>query len=119
MTGARVTWTGPNNVPGGTIIGLSTGEGEGITHPVVQEAYDNVPNDKRFDPRMHGSCAKVEALSKEAEKANVTNMEELRKLAKNSVSTANRNDKKGKPMHACPSCSHVLKNLGIRDGNGG
>ena len=85
MTGARVTWTGPNNVPGGTIIGLSTGEGEGITHPVVQEAYDNVPNDKRFDPRMHGSCAKVEALSKEAEKANVTNMEELRKLAKNSV----------------------------------
>ena len=31
---------------------------------------------------MHGSCAKVEALSKEAEKANVTNMEELRKLAK-------------------------------------
>lgn len=86
---------------------------------VVQEAYDNVPNDKRFDPRMHGSCAKVEALSKEAEKANVTNMEELRKLAKNSVSTANRNDKKGKPMRACPSCSHVLKNLGIRDGNGG
>jgi protein-arginine kinase activator protein McsA len=86
---------------------------------VVQEAYDNVPNDKRSDPRMHGSCAKAEALSKEVEKANVTNMEELRKLAKNSVSTANRNDKKGKPMRACPSCSHVLKNLGIRDGNGG
>lgn len=42
---------------------------------------------------MHGSCAKAEALSKEAEKANVTNMKELRKLAKNSVSTANRNDK--------------------------
>lgn len=118
MTGARVTWTGPN-VPGGTITGLSTGEGVGITHPVVQEAYDNVPNDKRSDPRMHGRCAKAEALSKEAEKANVTNMEELRKLAKNSVSTANRNDKKGKPMRACPSCSHVLKNLGIRDGNGG
>lgn len=82
MTDARVTWTGPNNVPGGTITGLSTGEGEGITHPVVQEAYDNVPNDKRSDPRMHGRCAKAEALSKGAEKANVTNMEELRKLAK-------------------------------------
>ena len=53
-TGARVTWTGPN-VPRGTITGLSTGEGgKGITHPVVQEAYDNVPNDKRSDPRMHG-----------------------------------------------------------------
>ena len=81
MTGARVTWTGPN-VPGGTITGLSTGEGEGITHPVVQEAYDNVLNDKRSDPRMHGRCAKAEVLSKGAEKANVTNMEELRKLAK-------------------------------------
>ena len=93
--------------------------GKGITHPVVQEAYDNVPNDKRSDPRMYGRCAEAEALSKGAEKANVTNMEELRKLAKNSVSTANRNDKKGKPMRECPSCSHVLKNLGIRDGNGG
>lgn len=40
---------------GGTITGLSVGEGgKGITHPVVQEAYDNVPNDKRSDPRMHG-----------------------------------------------------------------
>ena len=70
------------NTSHGKIIGLSTGEGEGITHPVVQEAYDNVPNDKRSDPRMHGRCAKAETLSKGAEKANVTNMEELRKLAK-------------------------------------
>ena len=31
---------------------------------------------------MHGRCAEAEALSKGAEKANVTNMEELRKLAK-------------------------------------
>ena len=115
LTGARVTWTGPN-VLRGTITGLSTGE---ITHPVVQEPYDNVPNDKRSVPRMHGRCAEAEALNKGAEKANITNMEELRKLAKNSVSTANRNDKKGKPMRACPSCSHVLKNLGIRDGTGG
>ena len=79
LTGARVTWTRPN-VPGGTITGLSTVEGgKGITHPVVQEAYDNVPIDKRSDPRMHGRCAEAEALSKGAEKANVTNMEELRK----------------------------------------
>ena len=42
--------------------------GKGITHPVVQEAYDNVPNDKRSDPRMHGRCAKAEALSKGVEK---------------------------------------------------
>ena len=94
LTGARVTWTGPN-VPRGTITGLSTGE---ITHPVVQEAYDNVPNDKRSDPRMHGRCA----LNKGAEKANVTNMGELRKLAKNSVSTANRNVKKEN------LCVHIL-----------
>lgn len=119
MTGARVTCTG-SNVHGGTITGLSIGEGgKGITHPVVQESYDNVPNDKRSDPRMHGRCAEAESFSKGAEKTNVTNMEEHRKLAKNSVSTANRNDKKGKPMCACPSYSHVLKNLGICDGNGG
>ena len=80
---------------------------------------ENVPNDKRSDPRMRGRGAEAAALSKGAEKANVTNMEELRKLAKNSVSTANRIDKKGKPMRACPSCSYVLKNFGIRDGNGG
>lgn len=60
------------NTSHGKITGLSTGEGVGITHPVVQEAYDNVPNDKRSDPRMHGRCAKAEALSKGAEKANVT-----------------------------------------------
>ena len=43
LTGARVTWTRPN-VPGGTITGLSTVEGgNGITHPVVQEVYDNAP----------------------------------------------------------------------------
>lgn len=58
---------------------------------------ENIPNDKRSDPHMHGRCAEAEALSKGAEKVNITNMEELRKLAKNSVSTANRNDKKGKP----------------------
>lgn len=63
-------------------LALALERWEGITHPVVQEAYDNVPNDKRSDPRMHGRCAKAEALSKEAEKTNVTNMEELRKLAK-------------------------------------
>ena len=104
LTGAKVTWTGPN-VSGGTITGLSTVEGgKGITHRAVQEAYDNVPNDKRSDSRMHGRCVEAEALSKRA---------------KNSVSTANRNDKKGKTMRACPSCRHVLKNLGIRDSNGG
>lgn len=104
MTGAIVTWTGPN-VLGGTITGLSTVEGgKDITHRVVQEAYDNAPNDKRSDSRMHGRCVEAEALSKRA---------------KNSVSTANRNDKKGKPMRACPSYSHVLKILGILDSNGG
>lgn len=70
------------NTSHGKIIGLSTGEGGRYYPSVVQEAYDNVPNDKRSDPRMHGRCAKAEALSKGAEKANVTNMEELRKLAK-------------------------------------
>lgn len=49
-------------------LALALERWEGITHPIVQEAYDNVPNDKRFDPRMHGSCAKAEDLSKEAEK---------------------------------------------------
>ena len=33
---------------------------------------ENVPNDKRSDPRMHGRCVEAEALSKGAEKSNVT-----------------------------------------------
>ena len=41
------------------------------------------------------------------------------KLKSETNITANRNDKKGKTMRARPPCSHVLKNLGIRDGNGG
>lgn len=41
------------------------------------------------------------------------------KLKNETNITANRNDKKGKTMRVRPSCSHVLKNLGIRDGNGG
>lgn len=33
---------------------------------------ENVPNDKRSDPCMHGRCVEAEALSKGAEKSNVT-----------------------------------------------
>ena len=35
-------------------------------------AGENVPNDKRSDPCMHGRCVEAEALSKGAEKSNVT-----------------------------------------------
>ena len=35
-------------------------------------AGGNVPNDKRSDPCMHGRCVEAEALSKGAEKSNVT-----------------------------------------------
>ena len=51
---------------------------------------------------MHGRCAKAEALSKGAEKANVTNMEELRKLAKIPSLQQTETTKKEK------LCVHVL-----------
>ncbi|TRX75018.1 YwqJ-related putative deaminase [Pseudomonas mangiferae] len=103
-------------MPGGVQTGLSTGEGgTGITNPAVQEAYDNVPVELRSDPRMHGNCAEAEALSKGANQAGVTNLEELKEISKNSTFEAQRNDKKGKPMVACRSCSEVQKQLGITD----
>jgi hypothetical protein len=54
-------------------------------------------------------------LSKAANETNVQTLEELKELTKGAESEVWRNDKKKKPMVACPSCAHVQKQLGIED----
>ncbi|WP_280191008.1 RHS repeat-associated core domain-containing protein [Delftia sp. PS-11] len=115
LAGARSTQTGPN-IPGGSVDGLSTAEGgKGITNAAVQRAYDRVPNNLRRD--YHGHCAEADAMSKAANYLGITTDEELKNMNKNSTSAAYRNDKKGKPMIACPSCAWVQKEQGIKDDN--
>jgi RHS repeat-associated protein len=115
LTGAKGTLSGPN-IPGGTQTGFSTGEGGGgISNPAVQQAYDNVPESQRSAPTMHSNCAEAEALSKAANAAGITTLDKLKEMVKGSLSKVWRNDKKMKPMAACPSCAHLQKQLGIKD----
>jgi RHS repeat-associated protein len=114
LTGAKGTLSG-QQIPDNTQIGLSTGEGGGGIHnPAVQEAYDNVPESERT-LGYHGKCAEADALSKAANKAGVKTLDELKEITKGAESEVWRNDKKMKPMPACPSCAHVQRQLGIKD----
>jgi hypothetical protein len=63
----------------------------------------------------HGECAEADALSKAANAAGVRTLDELKDVTKGAESEVWRNDKKKKPMAACPSCAHVQKQLGIKD----
>ena len=113
LAGATGSIAGPN-IPGGSQSGLSTGEGGGgITNPAVKEAYEKVPPADRS--LYHGNCAEADALSKAANNAGITTLENLKKMTKGAISKVWRNDKKMKPMSACPSCDHVQKQLGIKD----
>ncbi|CAN7212380.1 DUF6531 domain-containing protein [Acidovorax sp. LjRoot129] len=113
LAGAEGTISSPN-IPGGQQTGLSTGEGGGgINNPAVKEAYDKVPGNSRSP--YHGHCAEADAMSKAANAAGVTTLEQLKVLMKDSVSKVWRRDGKMRPMSACPSCSHVQEQLGIKD----
>ena len=113
LAGARGKITGPK-IPGGTQTGASTGSGgEGIHNPAVQAAYDRVPEDQRS--RFHGMCAESDMLSHSANAAGINQYEELKDIVQGAESEVWRDDKKMKPMPACPSCAFVLKNLGIKD----
>jgi RHS repeat-associated protein len=116
LAGAKGTWSGPN-VPGGSQTGLSTGDGGGgIQNPAVQEAYDKAKAELGDKARpYHGHCAETDMLSKGANAAGVKTLEDLKKLAKGSWMKVLRNDGKMKPMVACPSCTHVQKQLDIKD----
>nr|WP_289623609.1 RHS repeat-associated core domain-containing protein [Paracidovorax valerianellae] len=114
LTGAKGTLDG-KNIPNKSQTGLSTGEGGGGIHnPAVQEAYDNVPMEHRT-PIYHGECAEADAMSKAANAAGITTFEKLKEMVDGAISKVWRNDKKMKPMPACPSCAHVQKQLGIND----
>ncbi|MDA8447456.1 hypothetical protein [Paracidovorax valerianellae] len=113
LAGAKGTLSGPK-IPNQTQTGLSTGEGgKGISNPAVKEAYDKVPEELRSD--YHGQCAEADALSTSANAAGITTLEKLKEMTNGAISKVWRNDKKMKPMHACPSCGHVQKQLGIKD----
>jgi len=114
LTGAKGTISG-NKIPNKYQTGFSTGEGgKGIHNPAVQEAYDTVPLDQRT-PGYHGECAEADALSNAANAAGITTLEKLKEMVEGAVSAVWRNDKKMKPMPACPSCAYVQKQLGIKD----
>ena len=114
LAGGKTVITGPN-IPGGSQGGLSTGEGGGgITNKAVQQAYDNVPKDMQ-SKGFHGKCGESEALSKIGNATGAETVEDLKKSTQGATSQTNRNDKKGKLMPACPSCRHVLGQLGIKD----
>ncbi|QPS11369.1 RHS domain-containing protein [Delftia acidovorans] len=111
LTGARSIQTGPN-IPGGTVSGLSTGEGgEGITNEAVQRAMDRVP--KKFRSPFHGDCAEPNGMSKAANLAGVKTDEELKNMNKGSQISAHRNDKKRKLMNPCSSCQYLLDEQGV------
>lgn len=113
LTGGKTVITGPN-IPGGSQGGLSTMEGgSGIQNKAVEQAYKNVPQNQQSP--YHGKCGEADALSKIGNTTGAQTVEDLKKSTQGATSQTNRNDKKGKLMPACASCSHVLKQLGIKD----
>ena len=116
LAGAAGILTG-SNIPNGAQGGVSSAEGgSGISNPAVQKAYDKAKaelGDKA--PLFHGKCAEADALSKAANAGGITTIEKLKAMTKGAISKVWRNDKKMRPMGACPSCDHVQKQLGIKD----
>jgi len=113
LAGAKGSISGPN-IPGGFETGLSSGEGgDGIKNSAVQQAYDSVPEKEQSN--FHGKCAEADMLSKAANKKGITSLNGLKEMVNGAIMQVWRNDKKMKPMAACPSCAHVKKQLGIND----
>jgi RHS repeat-associated protein len=110
--GAAGQITGPN-IPGGSQTGLSTqAGGGGIANPAVQQAYDNVPPEKRSF--YHGKCCEADALSQSANKAGVKTVDELKDMTSGANSTAYNSS--GKYLPPCSSCNHVLNSLNMGAG---
>jgi len=120
---ARVKGITPNNrgarttVEGGRlqepVVGYSgSAGGNGPTHPVVKQMYDDVSIDQRSE--QHPWCGEPDALSAIAHSRNVTSVDELRDVVQGGTSTTLRND--GKRLPYCSSCSVVMGRLGVCDG---
>ncbi|CAA6810564.1 MAG: Rhs family protein [uncultured Sulfurovum sp.] len=102
------TISGPNI---GTVSGRSTGAGgSGVTNPIVQELYDDVPIDKQSI--SHAKCVEGECLSKIANDNNVKTKEELKKVLEGSELEVHH--KKGHYLKPCSSCDCVLNELGVK-----
>ncbi len=110
--GARTT--GEDVTPPSPLVGYSSAAGGGgAHHPVISELYNSIPRDKRT-VAYHAQCGEADLLSLIAKQHNVQSVPQLRKLVKGATFTTQRND--GKPLPFCPSCSRVMKALGIKDG---
>jgi RHS repeat-associated protein len=106
--GAVGTISGPNI---GTVSGRSTGAGgSGVTNPIVQKLYDDVPIDKRSI--SHARCVEGECLSQIANDNNVKTKEELKKVLEGSESEVHH--KKGHYLKPCSSCDCVLNELDVK-----
>ncbi|MDJ0340361.1 DUF6531 domain-containing protein [Streptomyces sp. H10-C2] len=109
----RPTSSAGLSVPGHpkTFDGASIkGGGDHDLHPDIQAAYDDVPQAIKDEMKgQHGRCGEPEALSN-AVRAGVN--------PRGGVMAAVNVRAPGNPMHGvpkppCPSCKHVLDNLGI------
>ncbi|WP_289922374.1 DUF6531 domain-containing protein [Streptomyces sp. S.PB5] len=109
----RPTSSAGLTVPGqGTFTGASIkgGGNHPNLHPDVQAAYDRVPHDIRPTGNQHSRCGEAEALSSALHAG-----ADLRGSVMASVDVrAAGNPKHGAPKAPCPSCQHVLDQLGIR-----
>ena len=88
VTSARGYWRPPRASPGAG--------GSGVTNPIVQELYDDVPIDKQSI--SHAKCVEGECLSKIANDNNVKTKEELKKVLEGSESEVHH--KKGVLKHS-------------------
>ncbi len=97
----------PEPFPGSSI----KGGGNHDLHPDVQAAYDRVPDHVRAEVGgAHSKCGEAEALS-DAMKAGVDPRGGV--MAAVNV-RAEGNPAHGTPKPPCPSCKHVLEELGVR-----
>ncbi|TQV86343.1 SpvB/TcaC N-terminal domain-containing protein [Aliikangiella coralliicola] len=93
-------------------------------HPVVKDAYGNVPEDMRTG--AHGNCAEAACLTKilnDVEKATgkkIKTKEQARavlKGAKSDIRETSARKGVGKPKEACGSCKPPLEDFGVEDVN--
>ena len=73
----------------------------------VQQALDNVPEEVRED--FHGHCAEIDAISQA--------VEEGKRVSGSHIATARvrgfNSAQHGTPHAPCPSCQHVIDELGV------
>jgi len=110
--GGEALLKGPN-ILGGEQFGVSQTEKgwEGCTNSALEKVLAKLTDDQQS--KYHGSCAEVDAVSKAANKAGVTDEDGLRKLLEGS-SIMTRRTNTQKTMDPCDSCLNAtINDLGV------